>query len=160
MPSQGATANRPVTIISAAWCPESELSLLPQVLCQPMRTPLVHHRALHTTNISLLLADTSAFLDQRPEIVKCRTSNMLLLDVTPEVLQRIIDFYVTTFGVHNAARPRAVSSRTFARQPISQFKGKLARRLLSKNLSFFLERLPGMPHDGSTWCDRRTPVFH
>ena len=35
---------------------------------------------------------------------------MLLLDMPPEIFQRIIDIYVSTFGVRKAAKAREVSS--------------------------------------------------
>ncbi|KAH6633779.1 hypothetical protein C7974DRAFT_178031 [Boeremia exigua] len=71
---------------------------------------------------------------------------MLLLDLPPELFQRIIGIHATTVSARRAARAREVSKtfrdyineELFARQSVSKFKAREGKRLLKKNLALFL----------------------
>ncbi|KZM25669.1 uncharacterized protein EKO05_0003274 [Ascochyta rabiei] len=72
---------------------------------------------------------------------------MLLLDLPPEIFQRIVAFYVSNAGIRKAAKIRGVSKtfrdyineEMFARQHASAFVSKVPRKLLQKNVALFLE---------------------
>ncbi|KAJ4310344.1 hypothetical protein N0V94_008495 [Neodidymelliopsis sp. IMI 364377] len=71
---------------------------------------------------------------------------MQLLDLPPEVFQRIIQIYVTDVRIRKAAKSRNVSrtfrdyinDEMFARQPVSAFVRKVPKKLLKKNMALFL----------------------
>lgn len=70
---------------------------------------------------------------QQPSIphtyLSIKTDIMLLLDVPPEVFRRIIEIYVTTFGICKAAKVREVSSMCCTKALQSQsltFTGNLS----------------------------------
>jgi len=88
---------------------------------------------------------------------------MLLLDVPPEVFQRVISTYVYTVGIRKAAKVREtcsecnqqptffstltspatfnayINDEMFARQPVNKFNARVPRKLLAKNQVLFLE---------------------
>ncbi|KAF2994681.1 hypothetical protein E8E13_001948 [Curvularia kusanoi] len=71
---------------------------------------------------------------------------MDLLDLPPEVFQRIIEEYVTAEHTRKTAKTRIVcktfrdciNEELFARQSVSKFKSRVGKRLLEKNLALFL----------------------
>ncbi|KAF9690996.1 hypothetical protein EKO04_011211 [Ascochyta lentis] len=72
---------------------------------------------------------------------------MLLLDLPPEVFQKIVAFHVSDAGIRKAAKTREVSKtfrdyineEMFARQPASMFASKVPKKILKKNVALFLE---------------------
>ncbi|KAG9197033.1 hypothetical protein G6514_002518 [Epicoccum nigrum] len=71
---------------------------------------------------------------------------MELLDLPPEVFQRIVGAYVSVESPRKIGRAHTVCStfkdyineELFARQPINKFKGPIGKKLLEKNLASFL----------------------
>ncbi|KAF1924046.1 uncharacterized protein M421DRAFT_95726 [Didymella exigua CBS 183.55] len=88
----------------------------------------------HTTSQSIAETDTTRVA-------------MLLLDLPPEVFQRVITIHVSTVGVGNAAKAREacktflayINEEIFARQPPGAFAARVPNKLLKRNLALFLE---------------------
>ncbi|KAJ4331386.1 hypothetical protein N0V95_009894 [Ascochyta clinopodiicola] len=82
---------------------------------------------------------------------------MLLLDLPPEVFQRVVTFYVCGAGIRKAAKSREVSrtfrdyinKEMFAEQPAAKFKARVPKKLLEKNLVSFLRYRLKSPNQAS-----------